>query len=94
LPASYSGRLLAAYVAKFRAAVLESLRQLREQFVRARTDCLEPFETNKRILASAQELHERATSVAAALDQIAGSPAGDPKRADDGAAESADLAQV
>jgi len=94
LPTSYSERLLAAYVTKFRTAVLEGLRQLRDQFVRGRNDCFAPFETNKQILASAQNLHEQATSVAAALDQIAGSPAAEPEKTADGSPESADLAQV
>jgi hypothetical protein len=94
LPASHTERLLAAYATKFRTAVEEGLRQLRDQFACGRSECLAPFETNKQILASAQELHERATSVAAALEQIAGSLATDSEQAPDGSPESADLAQV
>jgi hypothetical protein len=74
LPASYGERLLTGYVAKFRTAVVEGLRQLRDQFAASRGDYLAPFETNKQILVSAQELHEQANIVAAALDEIAGSP--------------------
>lgn len=74
LPASHGERLLAGYVTKFRTAVVEGLRQLRDQFAARRGDCLAPFETNKQILASAQELHEQANVVAAELDEIAGSP--------------------
>ena len=74
LPASHGERLLAGYITKFRTAVVEGLRQLRDQFAARRGDCLAPFETNKQILASAQELHEQANVVAAELDEIAGSP--------------------
>ena len=94
LPAGYSERLLTGYVTKFKTAVLESLRQLRDQFSHGRSACLIPFETNKQILASAQELHERATSVAAALDQIAGSPVADAPQTAAGSPEPAHLAQV
>jgi energy-coupling factor transporter ATP-binding protein EcfA2 len=94
LPASYCERLLTAYVTKFQTAVQEGLRQLRDQFARDRSDCLIPFETNKQILASAQELHEQATSVACALDQIAGAFNTDPEPAADGPPESAHLAPV
>jgi energy-coupling factor transporter ATP-binding protein EcfA2 len=94
LPVSYSERLMADYVAKFRAAVSESLRELRDHFGCGHSGCLVPFEVNKQILASAQELHEQATSVAAALDHIAGLPATAPEPAADGSPEPVHLAQV
>jgi hypothetical protein len=94
LPAGYRERLLTAYVTKFRTAVVEGLRQLRDQFTRGRCECLAPFETNKQILASAQELHEQATNVAAALDHIAGTPVTDPEQTADGSPKSAHLAPV
>jgi energy-coupling factor transporter ATP-binding protein EcfA2 len=94
LPVSYSERLMADYVAKFRAAVSESLRELRDHFGCGHSGCLVPFEVNKQILASAQELHEQATSVAAALDHIAGLPATAPEPAADGSPEPVQLAQV
>ena len=94
LPTSFSERLLTAYIAKFRTGVLEGLRQLRDQFARGRSESLAPFETNKQILASAQHLHEQATSVAGALDHLAGVAAVEPKEAGDGSPETARLAEV
>jgi energy-coupling factor transporter ATP-binding protein EcfA2 len=94
LPTGYRERLLTDYITKFRTAVREGLRQLREQFVSSRTDCLAPFETNKQILASAQELHEQATSVAAALEHIARGPTADGEPAADSPPEPAHLAEV
>jgi len=94
LPVAHSERLMADYVAKFRTAVLESLRELRDHIDRDRSGCFVPFEVNKQILASAQELHERATSVAAALDQIAGIPVSAADPAADGSPESVPLAQA
>ncbi|MGB8168002.1 MAG: dynamin family protein [Chthoniobacteraceae bacterium] len=71
LPAKYSEELLTAYVAKFRADMLENLRQHREQLANERAARQAPFESNAAALTALDQLSEQAAKVAADIRELA-----------------------
>lgn len=71
LPGKYSEELLAAYIAKFRTDLLDSLRQHREQLAKDRAARKAPFESNAAALAALDELSQQATKVAADIRELA-----------------------
>jgi hypothetical protein len=71
LPGKYSDELLATYIAKFRATLLENLRQQRDYLTKERADRQTPFEANARTLSSLEKLNETAKQVAADIRALA-----------------------
>jgi hypothetical protein len=63
LPAKFSERLLAGYVAKFRETTLDDLRELRRLLSEEREGLQAPFETHSRILISFANLQEQVVKV-------------------------------
>jgi len=71
LPAKYSERLLAGYVAKFRDATIEGLRAVRTKLDEDRAALQAPFESHSRILVSFATLQEQVAKVADDLNLLA-----------------------
>jgi len=61
LPAQYSGNLAAAYVARFRDAILQELRRRRDQFAADYAARQAPFDTITLILSSMKDLAEQSS---------------------------------
>lgn len=71
LPEKFAGEIINKYVAKFLDELLRGLREMREGLLQERTRLQTPFEANRRVLESQQELHEIATAVSETLYQLA-----------------------
>jgi hypothetical protein len=78
LPAKFSERLGAAYVAKFRSVILERLRQQKDQFTMALAERQGPHDTIGAILAAMKELDEQSSKSVAEILVMAQQETGMP----------------
>ena len=78
LPAKFSERLAAGYVAKFSSVMIERLRQQRDQFAMALAERQGPHDTIGAILAAMKELDEQSSKSVAEIILMAQQETGMP----------------